>query len=193
MLRHLEDFERPAETELAPGEHLPIGGVFLIGASQAIGRLFMRVGFEDLVYAHPSDQVVIGVAKSDFLSCVNAVQFGDRQGDRDRPDQPVSQPHVIQHAVIIGLAHEAVERGEPTKGQQFQVAQTARRQLQGGSLAGAAHQVFALATFHAKIDQFAAIRRVQFDFFILGFHVSPKVYSFHLARPTEERRQRATS
>jgi len=105
----------------------------------------MRVCLVDLVHAHPGDQVVIGVAEGDFLPFVNAVQLGYRQGDRDRPDQPVCQPHIVQHAVIIGLAHEAVERRESAKGQQFQVAQTARRQLQGGSLAGAAREIFALA------------------------------------------------
>ena len=127
VLRHLQHFEGTAEAELAPGEHLPVGGVFFIRASQTLGRFFMRIGFEDLVHAHPGDQVVIGIAQGDFLPFFDAVQLGDRQGDGNRPDQPVGQPHVVQHAVIIGLAHEAVERGEPAKGQQFQVAQTARR------------------------------------------------------------------
>jgi len=183
VLRHLEHLERPAEAELAPGEHLTVGGVFLVGASQALGRLFMRVGFKDLIHAHPGNQVVIGVAQGDFPPFLNAVQFGDGQGDGDGPDQPVSQPHVVQHAVIIGLAHKAVERGEPAKGQQFQIAQTARRQLESGSLAGTARQIFALAARNPKIDQFAAVRRIQFDF-IHGFHVSPKVHFFHFARAT---------
>ena len=126
--------------------------MFLVGASQALGRLFVRVGFKDLVHAHPGDQVVIGVAEGDFLPFLNAIQFGDGQGDGDGPDQPVRQPHVVQHAVIVGLTHEAVERGEPADGQQFQVAQTARRELQSRSLAGAAGQILAFGAGDQKID-----------------------------------------
>ena len=43
---------------------------------------------------------------------------------------------------VIGLAHEAVERREPADGQQLQIAQTARRELQRRPFAGSPREVF---------------------------------------------------
>ncbi len=55
--------------------------------------------------------------------------FGDVQRDRHRPKRAISQPHIVDNAVVIFFGEEALKRVEPAVHQQFQIADLAGRQI----------------------------------------------------------------
>ena len=61
--------------------------------------------------------------------------LSDIEGDRHRPDRAVRQAHPVADGLVVLLAQEAPQRGEPTVPQQFQVAELAGRKVPGGPVA----------------------------------------------------------
>ncbi len=87
------------------------------------------------------------------------------QRDRKREEHPVAKPHIVQHPLIIGFAHEAVQRRKPAGGEQFKVAQVAHGDLDGRQLRGAPEKFIPFFAGHHQVDQFiTAIRGDQFSF-----------------------------
>ena len=56
---------------------------------------------------------------------------------RDRPDRARGKPHVAQHALVFGRAHEPLERGEGAVQQELEIAELARGKVPALRVAGA--------------------------------------------------------
>jgi hypothetical protein len=68
------------------------------------------------------------------------------------------QAHFVQHALVIGLAHEAVQGRKRAGGQQLQVAHGALGQLDRRQAAGLRLERVDLRGGHQQVHQLAAVR-----------------------------------
>jgi hypothetical protein len=82
----------------------------------------------------------------------------DRQRDRDTPDQAAGQIHILDHAVVGGLVHEAGQRAERTIGDQPQVRKGDRAQSQPLQTRRPIDRRLAQGAAQRAIDQRAAVR-----------------------------------
>ena len=62
--------------------------------------------------------------------------FGYVKVDRHRPERAIGKPHVGDHAIIVGLAHEPFQRVEAAVHQKLEIADLALRQVPRGQVAG---------------------------------------------------------
>ncbi len=85
----------------------------------------------------------------------------DRQGDGNGEQVAAGQAHLRQHALEVGLAHEAVQRREGAHRQQLQVAHHPLRDLQRRQPARVRFQVVGGCGRHQQVYQFATIRADQ--------------------------------
>ncbi len=90
-------------------------------------RLAPLVGYPDRGDGHCRDQPSLGVAQRDVVADNHAVRpvGTDVEGDRDRPQGAVGEPHLVDDPVVVGLAEEALERRECAVEQQHRVVQLA--------------------------------------------------------------------
>jgi hypothetical protein len=81
------------------------------------------------VNCHHGDEVIVGAAKRELFSDFDArrVVHGKRDGHGEQ--SPVLQAHLFEDALIVGLAHETVERRERAGREKLEVTQGTRREL----------------------------------------------------------------
>ena len=103
-----------------------VGAEDLLGLARLVGRPF--VGDR-----HDREDHALVVAQRDVLAGFDA--FGeflaDVEGDRHRPERAVGEAHVLDHAVVVGLGQEPLQRVEAAVHQQLEVADLARGQIPG--------------------------------------------------------------
>ena len=85
-----------------------------------------RVHFLD---RHHCQQIILGVAQRDFVVQLHVVRGVDWESHRERKNVAISQTHVVQHSLVVFLAHKPVQGRKSTGGQEFQVANGAFRYL----------------------------------------------------------------
>jgi hypothetical protein len=118
----------------------------------------------DLIQLHDSHDFVVRVAQNKLLAYGGQLFRIRRQRDRQRKEHAVAEAHLVQHALIVSLPHEAVERGERTGGQEFEIAKIAHADLDGRQLGGAAQDFVPVLASHNKIDKFSPVWCYQFRF-----------------------------
>jgi hypothetical protein len=100
--------------------------------------LFGLVGRPAVGHRHGAKDHPLHVAQRDVLTDLDAVGEGlayiKRDGHREK--RAIVQPQRIDHARVIGLCHEALERVEPAIHQQLKVADLAPAEIPTGQLAG---------------------------------------------------------
>ena len=108
--------------------HCRVGAV--VGAKDLF-RLARLVGRPAVGDGEGGEDHPLLVAQGDVLSQLDTLGefLGHIQRDRHRPQRAVGEAHVLDHAVVVGLAHEPLERIEPAVHQQFQVTDLPRRQV----------------------------------------------------------------
>ena len=122
-LRPLEDRHAACEVErllLVQPRHA--GVVVLDRAEAALGLalLVVLVGLVDLEHG----QRLAGlVGEHDLIPVRGAI---DGEADRERPGQAARQPHLLDHALVVVLVHEALERRERAARDHVQVGELAR-------------------------------------------------------------------
>ena len=79
----------------------------------------------------------------------------DGEADGQRPRQPVREAHLLDHALVVVLAHEALERRQRARGEHVQVGQLARGQRDR------LQRVDAVRPVAGAVDERAAVRRDQ--------------------------------
>ena len=108
---------------------------------------------------HHRDEVVALRAQGDPVADRDRriLRYGER--DRHREERTTRQPHPGEHATIVRLAHEAVQRRECARREQFEVAERTRRELDGGHPARPCGPHLPLVRIRdPQIDQRAAVR-----------------------------------
>jgi hypothetical protein len=157
----LQHPQRAGGVEAAPARHLVHERVLrILRAEDALGQLGWVPGVE-LLDRHDRQEVVHRVAQGDVGADLQPGVRRDRKGDRHREEGAIRQAHLVQDAAEIGLAHEAVERREGARCQQFQIADHARGELQGGERAGVGARLGQLLGGNSQVDEMAAIGRDQ--------------------------------
>ena len=108
-----------------------------------IARLEPRVALEDLAHVDHSPEAAVRVAQGRRAARLQgrAHRLLHGQGEGERPDRPVREPQVQEHARVVGRAQEAGEGARRAGGDQLQVGQLAsvqgeRRQPRGAALQG---------------------------------------------------------
>lgn len=87
----------------------------------------------------------LGIAQRDVLTGFDLVGKGlvHIQRDRHREQRAIGGAHVLDHAVIVGLAHEALQRVEAAVHQQLKVADLTLGQIEDGSAAASCFSFWA--------------------------------------------------
>ena len=57
----------------------------------------------------------------------------DGEGDRQRPRQAAREPHLVDDAPVVGLAHEALEGRERARGEHVEIAESGARRARSGA------------------------------------------------------------
>ena len=115
-------------------------------------RLALLVVLERLLDLEHRERAAGLVGERDAISGGSRV---DGEADRKRPRQAAREVHLVDDALVVGLAHEALERRERARGEHVEVGELPRREHDDleraevvGRLAGA-------------VDERAAVRRDQ--------------------------------
>ena len=112
------------------------GGVLLVERAVGVLGLVLLVRGVDLLDVEEGQQIAVDVAQGQRLALVDPVARRDGQGDRQGPERAVGQPHLADHAVVVGLAHEAAQRREAAHAEELEVAESALVQRQAGMVLG---------------------------------------------------------
>ncbi len=136
-------------------------GVLLVEPRDArmrvLGRAVAALGLARLV-------VPVDVSSTSSTATVRPVLVGERdavalrrlrhgEADRQRPGQAEREPHLGDDPLVVGLAHEALERRERARGDHVEVAQLARRQRDD------LERVEVVGPVARAVDERAAVRR----------------------------------
>jgi hypothetical protein len=71
---------------------------------------------------------------------------------------PVGEAHLVDDALVVGPAHEAVEGRKGAGGQELQVADRAVGELEAGEAAGVGAHLGQLLGRHQEVDEATAVR-----------------------------------
>lgn len=136
-----DDVDLAAETGVA---------LFFSDGDAGMGFVFSAVDVGDFqcfvvgiffLHGHRSEQATLVVLEGDFLADVyfGGYVVGRAEGDRNRPNRAIGQPHVFADADKIGFAHESGQRRKSADRDHFQIALLAWRERyrrQGGGVVG---------------------------------------------------------
>ena len=157
--RQVDDFQLARDAQVTPLFHFGDQRVTHVCGSQHQTLFALRVPGKNFFNAHDRDQVVARIAQRDPLRTGGQVFFFDGQGNRHREECAVRQAHFGEYALVIRLAHEAIQRRVAAYRQQFQIVKRAVGNLQGGVVTGLLAQHFALITGGDQVNQFSTIGR----------------------------------
>ena len=161
VFRQVQHAQPAGDVELAPAMHLGHQRMAQVQRAEGLLGDLVEVPGVDLLDRHHRQQFVLVVAQGDVGVEGDLRAGGHRQGDGDREQRAVGQAHGVQHGLVIGLSHEAIQRREGADGQHLQVARRAVGDLDRRQLAGVGLEFFLLVEWHEKIDQLAAVGRNQ--------------------------------
>ncbi len=123
---------RPLEHRHAPGQVLRLlrvqpchAGMRLVGGAEAVLGLAVLVVVVDLGHLEHGELAAALVGERDATAGRRLVH---RQADRQRPGQTACEPHLLDHALVVLAAHEALERRESARGEHVQIGYLARGQ-----------------------------------------------------------------
>ena len=149
--------QRSRQVEAAPARHLRHQRVRRILRAEDLLRRRRPLPRVDLLDGHHRQQVVLAVAQRDLAVVVQVVDALHRQRHGDGEERAVGQAHLCQHALVVGAAHEAIQRRKGARRQQFQVAQRAVGELDRRQRVGMRAQRFMLVRRDDQVDQAAAV------------------------------------
>ncbi|MPL71146.1 hypothetical protein SDC9_16917 [bioreactor metagenome] len=139
MHRRLDAGDRAAEIDRARGVvqvvHRRMGEV--VGAED-LGGLVGLVRHPFVGDRQDREDHTFLIAQRDVGAGLDALGefLADVEGDRHRPERPVGEVHVLDDAVVILFAQEALERVETAVHQQLEVTDLPRRQVPRNEVAG---------------------------------------------------------
>ena len=139
---------RPAEVDRALLEHLGDAGVGGVGGAEDRGALVLPVDPVALLDDHRAhERAALGVDERDLLAGGDrpGVVLGRRERDRDRPEGPVVEAHLVADPAPVGLADEAAQRGEGADAEHDEVGGLTRGHRQAPEPPGAGGRGIALA------------------------------------------------
>src|SRR5918912_2118852 len=114
---------------------------------------------KDFLYEQERQQLASLAAKRNLFADLDFLRGRDRECDRNWKQGAVREPHLFEHALVIGLVHKAVERRECARRQQLQIAERARRELEREETVPSSQQLVALLCLSGQINQGSAQRR----------------------------------
>ena len=136
-LEPLEDRHRAGEVRALLRVELRNAGVLAVRRSEALLRLALLVVGVDLLDVEDGQRPAVLVGERDAVALR---RLGDGEADGKRPGQPAREPHGLDDAVVVLLAHEAGEGRERAGGEHVEVGQLAggqRDDLERVDVAGA--------------------------------------------------------
>ncbi len=120
---HVQLARETVVSRLVDGLH---AGMLEVGGAVHARALGLAVAGERPFHAQDRQRIAsVGRREGDRVGPPDELQLlvGQRQGDRDRPRQPVGQVHRLEHGAVVGLALEAGQRRERPDGDHLQVRQ----------------------------------------------------------------------
>ena len=97
----------------------------LVGGAKRVPGLALLVVLVGLVHLEGGERLARLVGERGLVALGLVV---DGETDRQRPWNPLREAHVLEHALVIVSAHEALERRERPGGEHVQIGQLARGQ-----------------------------------------------------------------
>jgi len=79
---------------------------------------------------HNCQRIIVHIAQDDAVTA--KMTLLDRKCYRYRPEGAVGQAHFFEHSLVISPSHEAGQWRKATGGEEFQITQTAHRDLYRG-------------------------------------------------------------
>ena len=149
MRRKPKHPQLPGDIDFAPAMHLSYDRVARIILAKDLGRHLFQVPFVSIFDSQYGENVILAVAQRDVGAELNVGARVDRQGNRHREERAVSEPHRVQHALVISLIHESIERREGANRQQLEIAFDAGAYLyegQGSGVSGLLDEQLLLGT-----------------------------------------------
>ena len=109
-------------------EEVGNAGMRLVKRAVHGARLLILLGPPHLADLHDGGEQPFGVAKRDGVAALEPPRerLAHVERHRDRPDLARWQPHVAQHSLVLGRAHEPLKRGEGAVQQEIEIAELAR-------------------------------------------------------------------
>ena len=119
-------------------EEVGNAGMRLVVRAVHRARLLVLLRPPHLADLHDGGEQPFGVAKRDGVAALEPGRedLAHVERHRDRRDRARRQPHVAQHPLVLGRAHEPLERGEGAVQQEFEIAELARGKVPALRVAG---------------------------------------------------------
>ena len=95
----------------------------VVGRTETALRLALLVVAVDLLDLEDGERAAALVRERDAVA---ARRRRRRRGTRERPRKAAREAHVLDHALVVGRRHEALERRERARGEHVQIGQLAR-------------------------------------------------------------------
>ncbi len=152
----LDRLQFPAHVVRAhPVEEVANAAMLAIGRAVDLACLALLVGLPHVADVQHSEHHPLGVTEGELRSGIErACGVGiDGQGDGDRPQGLIGQPHVGDHRVVLLLRHEAAQRGKAPGGEEFEVADLSVRQIPRWDLHGCLFELCRPRGIGRQIDQ----------------------------------------
>ena len=153
VARQGEHAQTTRRANLAPRIHLGDERVARVCRAIDGARFRFSVTLEDFLDAHHRHQIILAVGERDIM--VEAERRGAREIERhgNGKECSVGEAHLGQNALVITASHKATERREAAGGQQFEVAEGARRQLHARQRACMSELLGAFLRTYQQINQ----------------------------------------
>ena len=133
----------------------------------------MSAGFR----ASSTTEFVVGPAGErdvePFLVLVGVVAGLDCEGDGQRPRQAEREVHVVYHALVIVVRHEAFERAHRTHGDHFEICQLAVVKLYAWQRLSPLNEIVLCLPLDQTVDEPPAVRPYLLDRLLLGWQCVP--------------------
>ncbi len=142
-------------------EHRGGAGMFGIGRLVDEPRLFQQIGFPDLLDPQHRQHDTLGIAERDRRAVTEPMGefLRNVEGNRDRPEGAVCEPHSVADRFVVVPRHETTKRREAAVHEQLEIAKLARGQLPGRPAAGTVPQIRDPRPAGEQVHEHAAVRR----------------------------------
>ena len=100
-------------------------GMRLVRRAEAVLRLALLVVVVDLLHLEHGQRAAFAVGERDAVPLRRGLH---RETDRHRPREPVREVHVLDDALVVLAAHEALERRQRARREHVQIGHLPRRE-----------------------------------------------------------------
>jgi hypothetical protein len=162
--RQLDPLDTTADGDVV-GALEEMGDTGVLAVEGAVDRLCLGLPVElpHVVDREDRQHGALGVAQRQGLALLQLLRhlLGDVEGDGERPQGAVGQPHLFAHRLEVGLTEKTGQRREAAIHEQLQITDLAWGEIPRGPLQRGLFELGAALVVDQQVDQSAAVWGVQ--------------------------------